>query len=181
MLILGCQSGIAQFYQGSNMEFGKNRIQYKEFTWFYYPSEHFDVYYYIGGEALAQYTLLSCERNLKELQDFFDYPLNERVQVVSYLNQYEFYQSNIGLGVDGQSNIGGSARILGSKMFTYFEGTHHKLEIQIRENIGRLIFSQMMYSGGWKDMLRNSTLLSIPDWFEEGIIAYAASWQIHRG
>ena len=175
VIILGCQPSIAQFYQGSNMEFGKNRIQYKEFTWFYYPSTHFDVYYYIGGEDLAQYTLLSCERNLKELQDFFDYPMNEKVQVVSYLNQYEFYQSNIGLGVEGQNNIGGSARILGSKMFTYFEGTHHKLEIQIRENIGRLIFSQMMYSGGWKDMLRNSTLLSVPRWFEEGVIAYAAS------
>ncbi len=175
MFVLGSQSGFTQFYQGSNMEFGKNRIQYKEFTWFYYPSDNFDVYYYIGGEDLAQYTLLSCERNLKEMQDFFDYPINERVQVVSYLNPHEFYQSNIGLSVDGQNNIGGSVRILGSKMFTYFEGSHHKLEVQIRENIGRLIFSQMMYSGSWRDMLRNSTLLAVPAWFEEGVIAYAAS------
>ena len=175
VLTLACLSGGAQFYQGSNMEFGKNRIQYKEFTWFYYPADNFDVYYYIGGEDLAQYTLLSCEKNLKEMQDFFDYPINERIQVISYLNQYEFYQSNIGLGVDGQNNIGGSVRILGSKMFTYFEGTHHKLDVQIRENIARLIFAQMMYSGGWRDMLRNSTLLSVPAWFEDGVIAYAAS------
>ena len=45
----------AQFYQGTNMEFGKNRVQYREFTWFFYPSENFEVYYYVGGEELAQY------------------------------------------------------------------------------------------------------------------------------
>ena len=53
----------AQFYQGSNMEFGKNRVQYKDFTWFYYPGQNFDVYYYIGGEKLAQYVLMSSEAN----------------------------------------------------------------------------------------------------------------------
>jgi hypothetical protein len=74
-LIVGCcvPQVRAQFYQGTNMEFGKNRVQYREFTWFYYPSENFEVYYYIGGEELAQYTLMSCERNLKELQQFRSY------------------------------------------------------------------------------------------------------------
>ena len=111
--------GYAQFYQGTNMEFGKNRVQYREFTWFYYPSENFEVYYYIGGEDLAQYTLVSCERNLKEIQQFFDYTIDEKIEVLSYLNQSEFRQSNLGLTGDDQFNIGGAAKIVGSKMFTY--------------------------------------------------------------
>ncbi|MFN9799432.1 MAG: hypothetical protein ACK54P_05385, partial [Bacteroidota bacterium] len=53
MLLSAGVSG--QFYQGSNVEFGKNRVQYKDFEWFYYPGEHFEVYYYLGGEQLAQY------------------------------------------------------------------------------------------------------------------------------
>ena len=165
----------AQFYQGTNMEFGKNRIQYREFTWFYYPSENFEVYYYIGGENLAQYTLVSCEKNLKELQQFFDYTVDEKIEVLSYLNQSEFRQSNLGLTGDEQFNIGGSAKIVGSKMFTYFEGSHDRLEKQIRENIARVLFAQLIYGGNWKDVLKNSTLLSVPKWFEEGIIAYAAN------
>jgi len=165
----------SQFYQGTNMEFGKNRIQYREFTWFYYPSENFEVYYYIGGEELAQYTLLSCERNLKEIQQFFDYTIDEKIEVLSYLNQSEFRQSNLGLTGDDQFNIGGAAKIVGSKMFTYYEGNHTLLERQIRENIARVVFAQLVYGGNWKDVLKNSTLLAVPKWFEEGIIAYAAN------
>jgi len=165
---------MAQFYQGSNVEFGKNRVQYREFEWLYFPSDHFEVYYYIGGEQLAQYVLISCEKNLPLIQKFFDYPLEEKVQVLSYLKQSEFRQSNIGIQGDDQFNIGGAARILGNKMFTYYEGDHAKLEIQIRENLARVIFTQMMYGGDWKDVLKSSTLLSMPYWYQEGIVRYAA-------
>jgi len=176
VITLCCVSvGYAQFYQGTNMEFGKNRIQYREFTWFYYPSENFEVYYYIGGEDLAQYTLMACERNLKEMQQFFDFTIDEKIEVLSYLNQSEFRQSNLGLTGDDQFNIGGAAKIVGSKMFTYYEGNHELLEKQIRENLARVLFAQLVYGGNWKDVLKNSTLLTVPKWFEEGIIAYAAS------
>ena len=164
----------AQFYQGTNMEFGKNRIQYKDFVWFYYPSENFEVYYYIGGEDLAQYTLLSAEKNLIEIEKFFDHDLDDKVQIVSYLKQTEFRQSNIGLGAGDQFNIGGSASIIGNKMFSFYEGSHAEMEIQLRKNLSRVIYSEMMYGGDWKDVLKSSTLLSLPIWFEEGVISYAA-------
>ena len=163
----------AQFYQGTNVEYGKNRVQYREFTWFYYPSEHFEVYYYIGGEPLAQYTLLSCETNLKDIEQFFDYTLEDKIQVLSYLNQSEFRQSNIGI-ISDDYNIGGSAKIIGSKMFTWYDGSHDKLDTQIRENIARVLFSQLMFGGDWKDVLKSSTLLSVPKWYEDGVVAYAA-------
>ncbi len=165
----------AQFYQGSNMEFGKNRVQYKEFTWFYYPGNHFDVYYYIGGEKLAQYVLMSSEKNLGELEAFYNYKLEDRLQVLSYLNLSEFRQSNIGITGDDQYNIGGAAKIVGNKMFTYFEGDHGKLDKQIRESLSRVTFNQLMYGGDWKDVLKSSTLLSVPYWYQEGMIAFAAN------
>lgn len=170
----------AQFYQGSNMEFGKNRVQYKDFTWFYYPGQNFDVYYYIGGEKLAQYVLMSSERQLPEVEAFFNYKLDDRLQILSYLNLREFRQSNIGITGDEQFNIGGSTKIMGNKIFTYFEGDHQKLDLQIRENIARVIFNQMMYGGDWKDVLKSSTLLSIPYWYQEGLIAFAAEGQTNE-
>jgi hypothetical protein len=172
--LFGSGSLFAQFYQGSNLEFGKNRVQYKEYDWFYLPSEHFEVYFYVGGENLAKYTLLASETNLQELESFFDYSLDEKIQILSYLNHGEFRQSNIGIRNDDQFNIGGTARIMGNKMFVYYETDHGRLEGQIRENISRVIFSQMMYGGDWKDVLKSNTLLSMPRWFEEGIISYAA-------
>jgi hypothetical protein len=173
-LMSACFIAGAQFYQGTNMEFGKNRVQYREFTWFYYPSKNFEVYYYVGGEPLAEYTLMSCEKNLIEMQSFFDYKLDDRIQVLSYLNQGEFRQSNIGVNGD-EYNIGGSAKILGNKMFTYYEGSHDLLDLQIRESLAKVLFSQLMYGGDWKDVLKSSTLLSVPKWYEDGVVAYAAN------
>jgi len=164
----------AQFYQGSNMEFGKNRVQYKDFTWFYYPGEHFDVYYYIGGEKLAQYVLMSSEKNLQQVETFFNYKIEDRLQVLSYLNQREFRQSNIGITGEDQYNIGGAAKIIGNKMFTYFEGDHHRLDVQIKESLSRVVFNQLMYGGDWKDVIKSSALLSVPYWYQEGMIAFAA-------
>ncbi|MDZ4823775.1 MAG: hypothetical protein SH856_09970 [Flavobacteriales bacterium] len=163
----------AQFYTGSNVEFGKNRVQYMDFDWYYFPAEHFHVYYYQGGQALAEYTVLSTETNLKSIESFFDYSLEDKIQVLTYQKQSEFRQSNIGISNDDQFNIGGTARILGNKMFLYYEGDHAKLEHQIRENISKIVFSQLMYGGDWKDVIKNSTLLSIPKWYEDGIVSMA--------
>lgn len=175
LFLISNQGILAQFYQGSNMEFGKNRIQYKEFNWFYYPSKNFDVYYYIGGEPLAEYTLISAERNLKDLEKFFDYSLDEKMQVVTYLKQSEFRQSNIGLNNGDGYNIGGVARIMGNKMFVYYEGSHALLDQQIRESISRILFNQMMFGGDWKDVLKSSTLLAVPAWYEDGLVSFAAN------
>jgi WD40-like Beta Propeller Repeat len=169
--------GYSQFYQGSNIEFGKNRVQYKDFDWFYYPGPHFESYYYIGGENLAEYTLKSCEKNLSDIQLFFDYSIDEKIQVLNYLKQSEYRQSNMGISNDDQYSIGGTARIMGNKMFVYYEGDHALLDLQIRENIARMLFNQMMFGGDWKEVLKSSTMLSIPKWYEEGIVAFAASGQ----
>ena len=87
----------AQFYTGSNQEFGKNRVQYRDFNWLYYPAEQFEVYFYQGGKELAAYTLQSVEAELPRLETLIDYALNDKLQVVVYNKQSEFRQSNIGL------------------------------------------------------------------------------------
>ncbi|MEC8853889.1 MAG: hypothetical protein VYD33_05520, partial [Bacteroidota bacterium] len=46
----------AQFYYGLQTDFGKSRVQYKEFNWTSYQFQEFDTYYYRGGKPLAKYT-----------------------------------------------------------------------------------------------------------------------------
>jgi hypothetical protein len=175
LFVICAQTGFAQFYQGTNMEFGKNRIQYREFTWYYYPSKNFDVYYYNGGEAMAQYTFFNAESDLADLQKFFDYSLDERIQILTFINQGEFKQSNLGLLSAEQQNVGGTATILGNKMFVYYQDSYATLHKQIRENIAQVLFSQLMYGGSWKDVLKNATMLSVPEWYEKGIVSYASN------
>ncbi|MDP4827961.1 MAG: hypothetical protein NWR73_09760, partial [Flavobacteriales bacterium] len=98
--------GLSQFYVGSNQEFGKNRVQYRDFFWQYYPAERFEVYYYQGGKDLAEYTVRSVQANLAQLEDRFDFQLTEKLQIVLYNKQSEFRQSNIGITGDDVYNIG---------------------------------------------------------------------------
>ena len=175
MLIIS-SSSVAQFYYGSQMDFGKNRLQYKkDLFWTYYTYDRYEVYYYEGGKEIANYVSKSAKRNLAELERTFDYQLDARLQFIVYNKQSEFKQSNIGLSNEEQYNIGGVTKIVGTKIIVYFEGDHQKLEEQIRSGIAEVLINQMMYGGNLKDMFKNSTLLALPEWFVKGLVSHVAT------
>jgi hypothetical protein len=155
-------------------EFGQNRVQFRSFDWLYYPTENFEVYYYQGGKDFAAYVAQSAQKNLLELEVFFDFALEERVQIIVYNKQSEFRQSNIGIANDDAYNIGGTTRIVGSKLFVYFQDDYDALEAQLREGLAQVIFNQQMYGGDWRELIKNSALLSLPEWYEDGLHLYAA-------
>ncbi|PID91527.1 MAG: hypothetical protein CSA96_07950, partial [Bacteroidetes bacterium] len=45
----------AQFYNGMQMDFGKNRLQFSDPYWKYYRFDRFDVYSYENGTELSLY------------------------------------------------------------------------------------------------------------------------------
>ncbi len=164
----------AQFYNGLQMEFGKNRIQHTEFLWQSMKFEKFDTYFYLGGKELAVFTAQVAQKNMEELEKLFDYTIDEKIQFIVYNKLSDFRQSNIGIGVSDQFNIGGQTHLVGSKVIIYNEGDHKKLEQQIRAGIADVLMSQIMYGGNWKEKLRNSTLLNLPDWYVKGLIQFVA-------
>lgn len=172
--LLGALGGSAQFYNGSQQEFGKNRVQYTDFLWQSYRFPEIETYFYKEGRDVAKYVSISAMRNKKELEKFFDYTLDERVQFVVYNTQSDFRQSNIGLTDDEQYNIGGVTRIVGSKVFVYNEGDRALLDRQVRSGVAQVILDQMMFGGNWREVLRNSAMMNLPPWYTKGLVAYAA-------
>lgn len=162
----------AQFYYGSQLEFGKNRIQYQTFNWTYFDFPRFRVYLYEGGQEIARYAATSVNRQLPVLEKRLDFQVEDKIDVIVYNNQNDFKQSNIGLASEEGGNIGGVTRIIGDKIFVYFNGSKIDLDRQIRAAICELMIDQMMYGGRTRDVVRNSTLLNLPDWFKNGLIAY---------
>src|ERR1035437_4988824 len=68
--------------QGIKTEFGKNVLQYKDFDWYFFHTENFDVYFYSGGKELAQYTITQGNKFLKDIETRLDYPLGERITFI---------------------------------------------------------------------------------------------------
>lgn len=154
------------------MEFGKNRVQYDNFLWTYYNYDRYDVYFYEGGKDIANYVSSSAKKNLEDLEAKLEYQFEDKLQFIVYNKQSEFKQSNIGLITDEQYNIGGVTRIVGTKVSVYFEGDHKKLDDQIRAGVAQVLVNDMMYGGNARDMVKNSTLLNLPDWYVNGLISY---------
>ena len=162
----------AQFYTGSYQEFGQNRVQFNGFQWQSFDFQRFKIFFYKGGEDLAIYTAKSAHKSLQELERQIDFYMKDKIEFIVYNKQSHFKQSNIGLTPNTQTNIGGVTRIVGSKIFLYYDGEHSKLDEQIRSGLVEIMLSQMMYGGNWRDVMKNSTLLTLPKWYNEGVIAY---------
>ena len=154
----------AQYYTGSNIQFGQNRVQYHDFFWQFYDFENFKVYFNAGGSDNAIYTAKSAERYIKELEGILSFDFDEKIEFVVFNSQAQYKESNIGLTNESESNIGGTTRIIGEKVFIYYEGDHDKLDRQIRSGIASIIAYKMMFGGNWREVLRNNSLLSLPSW-----------------
>jgi len=163
----------AQFYNGHQMTFGKNRVQYHDYIWQFYRYDRFDTYFYKDGKEIAIQAANRIKKLLPEIEETFEYHFDKRMIFIIYTRLTSFRQSNIGLVTDNdQTNIGGTTKIIDNKVFLYFEGNWAEFEKQIRKALTQIILSDLMYGGSIKDKVANSTLLNIPTWYSEGLISY---------
>jgi len=162
----------AQFYNGSQMTFGKNRIQYSERFWTFYRFTKFDTYFYLGGKSLAIFTAKVAEPNIRRIEKMLDFTLEDKIQFVVFNKLSDLKQSNIGLVNDDKYNTGGVTHIVGSKVFLYFEGDHKKFERQIRAGIAQIMLNQLLYGSHITAKIKNSALLSLPEWYLQGLVSF---------
>ncbi|NJO92117.1 MAG: hypothetical protein HC831_26450 [Chloroflexia bacterium] len=163
----------SQFYNGHQLRFGKNRVQYNDLYWEYYRFPRYDTYFYLDGKNLARYASKVIDEELKNMEDFFSHSLDSRIIFLIYNKHSEFKQSNIGL-VSGseETNLGGSAKIINNKVFIYYEGDHRKFVKQIRAAIAEVLFIDIMFGGNFRQRVSSSALLTVPDWYYKGLISY---------
>ena len=162
----------AQFYNGMNMEFGKNRVQWKDFHWSYYKYDLFDVYYYQGGEDLARYVMQYAKKEVPVLEKRFGNHFGRKIQFLVFNNMGDLKQSNINNEEEDNGNTGGVTKIIGSKVFLYFNGNYVDFEQQIQEGIAHLLLSQVMNGVSVGSQIRNSYRYDVPEWFQNGLCAY---------
>jgi hypothetical protein len=169
-----------QFYNGHQMTFGKNRVQYNYFYWSFYRFDRFDTYFNEEGKELAQYTEKTANRELDRIEGFFDYHLDKRLIFLVYNKLTDYRQSNIGLiSGNDEYNTGGVTKIVNNKVFLYFDGDHRNFEKQISAAITEVLINEMLYGVLLKENMTNSTLINLPVWFKSGLISYVAeSWNL---
>lgn len=169
-----------QFYNGIQMNFGKNRVQHNKFLWNYFRYERFDVYYYQEGREIAQYVAQIADNKLAEAEDLFYNPIDQRLIFVVYSRLSDFRQSNIGLvGASDEYNIGGTTIIIDNKVSLYNEGDLKKLEEQVSAAVAQVVIRNLLAGTSFRDKLTGDVGVELPEWFQKGLEQYTAKgWSL---
>lgn len=172
LLMINPNGLLAQFYNGSNMTFGKSRVQWSNTIWFYYRFDKFDTYFYLNGEELSQYTAKYAAEQLPVFEKRLQQALDDKIQFIVFNSLGDLKQSNIGLVSDQKYNTGGVTHIIGNKVFLYFDGNYLHFEQQIRAGIANILVNQLMSGGSIGSQMRDAALFNLPDWYKNGLLSY---------
>lgn len=157
--------------QGFYTTFGKNRVQYNDFIWSFYESDNFVTYTYQGGKEIGKFCIMVAEQSLEDIEAKLEFKNNNKVEIMVYHNISDLNQTNIGLGI-ATNNTGGITKIIGNKIFVYFNGNHQHLARQIQEGVAKVSLERMIFGSNIQEILQNAVLLNLPDWFVNGLVSY---------
>ncbi len=159
--------------QGTQVRFGKNRVQYhQDFAdWSQYESDNFITYWYGEGRNIGQAAVQIAEYDFKEIQNLLEHRLNDKIEIIVYTDLTDLKQSNIG-SEEAFMNTGGQTKIVGSKIFIYFNGDHNHLRRQIREGISSVFMESMLFGSSLQEIVQNAVMMNLPEWFKQGLVAY---------
>ncbi|MFM6970649.1 MAG: hypothetical protein ACKOWZ_09650 [Sediminibacterium sp.] len=166
--------------QVNAVEFGKNRVQYKKLVWKFHQSPNFNTYTSQGGVELGKYVAQVAEQELGGIENFVEYSLQRRANIIVYSNYDDYKSSNIGLGSDWQS-AGGLTKLVNNKIVVYFDGNHANLKRQIKEGIAKVLSDNLLFGEDIGEFASNQALLDLPKWMLDGYVAYAAeNWSLEK-
>ncbi|MBS1598916.1 MAG: hypothetical protein JST75_11890 [Bacteroidetes bacterium] len=159
--------------QVNTVEFGQNRLQFKNFKWKYYQTPNFNSYFNQNGQPLAKFVAQLAEKELTSIEQQVEYGLQRRANIVIYNTYNDMEQSNIGLGIDWQTT-GGITKLVNNKMIVYYTDDHNKLRIQVRQGIARILVENILFGDDLGEFAANQTLLDLPQWLTDGYVEYIA-------
>src|SRR5262245_9162748 len=79
----------------TNSNFGKNKVQYRDFVWKVYRSPHFNVHYYTAEEESLQKVVSFAESSYDDLSRSFNFQIKDPVPLIYYATHSAFEQNNV--------------------------------------------------------------------------------------
>jgi len=154
-----------------SQEFGKNKVQYKDFEWYYIQSDHFDVYFTQGGDYLAEFTANVAESALVSISKSFRYQINNRIPIVVYNSHNDFQQTNV-IQEYLEEGIGGVTELFKNRVVLPFEGSYKQFRHVIHHELVHAVINDMFYGGSIQSIITNNIRLQLPLWLNEGMAEY---------
>ena len=159
----------AQFYRGSDLSFGRSRIQYDPFRWSFYRTHTADIYYYPQSQPLAICTGRQIDTLIRQAESRIHYQSQNKLQIIIFSKYNDYQQSNIGWEINESYYPGGWAPLNDQKILIYFDGDMRHFQTNLRSGIAQWLVIQMM-----QEQNRLGIKEHLPTWFKDGAGPYFA-------
>ncbi len=150
--------------------FGTNKIQPKKVNWTRLETKHFDVYYKKGNDDFGKIAALMSENTYYYLNKDFKIPIQHRIPIIFYNSQREFSTTNIIYPILSEG-VAGFTEKSQNRVVVPFDGSYKKLEEVLTHEMTHAYINDLN-TGIVGNKFFNSSLNSLPFWFQEGLPEY---------
>ncbi len=164
----------------SQTSFGKNRVQFNRQIdeWMVYETANLVTYWYGDARNIAQSALQTAEYDFPMLQQTLEHQMTDKIEMLVFSDLTDLKQSNIGEDEVFQLKAG-ETKVVGNKVFVYFDGNHNHLRAQLREGVAGVLINSMLFGSNLQEIVQNAVLLNLPGWYTNGLMAYCGEeWNV---
>ncbi|MDA0315482.1 MAG: biopolymer transporter Tol [Bacteroidetes bacterium] len=166
---LGCVT--EAWGQFDQERFGKNRVQHKEFKWYYYTSANFEVYYYDKGGVNAKMAIEFLESEFNKLTQNIGYVAYTKPRIYIYNSPEERLQSNLDLNAQ-QYTEEGQTKFTRLVAELAYKGRMDLFKEDLLFATSKVIVREMLYGASVADAFQANLISNFPDWYVDGIARY---------
>jgi dipeptidyl aminopeptidase/acylaminoacyl peptidase len=159
--------------------FGKNKVQYQEFDWYFIQTRHFDIYYYQQGYDIANFAGDVLEEAYLEIKEQLDYDLRKRIPVILYNSPNQFQQTNV-IPQLIEESVGGFTESFKTRVVVPFNGSYEDFRHVLHHELTHAVIYDMLYGNVMGSILSRQYLFRLPLWFAEGFAEYSSrhGWDV---
>ncbi len=167
--------------QGSTQEpyFGKNKVQYKTFDWYFIQTQNFDIYYYEDEYHLAKFAADVLEDAYLKVKEELRYDLIKKVPVILYNSHNDFQQTNVIFELI-EEGVGGFTESFKNRIVVPFTGSYEDFRHVLHHELTHAVTFDLLYGNVLGSLLSRKYMFQLPLWFAEGYAEYSSrgGWDI---
>ena len=155
--------------------FGKNKVQYKNFSWSYIQSPNFDIYFYEDQYDVAKFAITELESAYVMISAELDYRLKGRVPVFIYNSPNEFQQTNVVPDILPEG-VGGFTESFKNRVVVPYNGSYEDLRHVLHHELTHAVIFDLIYGNVFGSLLSRQYLFRLPLWYSEGYAEYSSRY-----
>jgi len=155
------------------VRFGRNKVQYRDFSWNIVRTEHFDVYYYPGSEDLADAVVEIVEAANADFEERLGHRLTTVIPVLVYASHNDFQQTNVST-THLEETVGGFTELFKNRVVVPFTGSYDDLRHVLYHELTHVFMFDIVYGGLVQSVIRSAYTNPVPLWFVEGLAEYVS-------